>query len=99
MNLPDGARPYRRTASFTQDTIPPALLKAHATKDGVWGLIHVESGQLVYRISDPRRAAASLVLSPEGPPGVIEPTILHEVEPAGPVCFHVAFHRLPDGGQ
>jgi tellurite resistance-related uncharacterized protein len=91
--LPAAARPYARTAEFTEATIPAGLLKAHTTKPGSWGLIHVLEGRLAYRIRDPRRTACESVLSPEAPPGVVEPTVLHEVEPLGAVRFYVEFLR------
>ncbi len=93
MPLPSDARPYRRTDVFTETTVPKALLKAHTTKDGTWALIHVLEGTLAYRISDPRRPPSVEVLTPATPPGLIEPTVLHEVEPLGPVRFFVEFHR------
>jgi tellurite resistance-related uncharacterized protein len=93
MSLPPGLAPYLRTPDFTEATVPPGLLKAHSTKAGTWGLIHVLEGRLAYRVLDPRRPASESVLSPGGPPGVVEPTILHEVEPLGPVRFHVEFHK------
>lgn len=91
--LPPDARPYRRTDVFTETSTPAGLLKAHATKAGAWGLIHVLEGRLRYRITDLRRPASEMVLTPEGAPGVVEPTVLHEVEPLGPVRFYVEFHR------
>jgi tellurite resistance-related uncharacterized protein len=93
MPLPPDLRPYKRTAVFTETTVPAGLLRAHATKDGAWGLIHVLEGRLAYRVTDPRRAGSEQVLTPEDPPGVVEPTILHEVEPVGAVRFYVEFHR------
>ena len=90
--LPAGASPYRRTDTFTEETVPAALRRSHSTKDGVWGLIHVLEGRLANRIRDPRRLAHETVLEP-GAPGAVEPTILHEVEPLGPVRFYVEFHR------
>ena len=92
-SLPAGAQPYRRTPEFTEATVPPGLLKAHTTKEGTWGLIHVLEGRLAYRIIDPRRPGSQVVLTPELAPGVVEPTILHEVEPLGPVRFYVEFCR------
>lgn len=92
-SLPPTVAPYKRTAEFTEATVPAGLLKAHSTKAGVWGLIHVLEGELVYRITDPGRAASTSVLTPSGPPGVVEPGVLHEVEPKGPVRFYVEFHR------
>jgi len=97
MTLPLKVRPYGRTAEFTETTVPPALVKAHTTKDGVWGLIHVLAGRLAYRITDPRRAGSEVILTAETAPGVVEPTILHAVEPLGPVRFFVEFHREPAG--
>jgi tellurite resistance-related uncharacterized protein len=93
MPLPSDVRPYKRTPDFTEATVPPGLRRAHDTKAGVWGLIHVLEGRLAYRVTDPRRPASETVLTPEGEPGVVEPTILHEVEPQGPVRFYVEFLR------
>jgi tellurite resistance-related uncharacterized protein len=92
-SLPPGLAPYKRTPEFTGDSVPAGLLRSHSTKDGVWGLIHVAEGRLAYRVTDARRAASERILTPESEPGVVEPTILHEVEPLGPVRFHVEFHR------
>ena len=92
-NLLDGLEPYKRTATFTENTVPAGLLGDHSTKDGVWGLIYVEEGALRYAVTDPRCAPAETLLTPEGEPGIIEPTILHRVEPVGAVRFHVQFLR------
>lgn len=91
--LPDGLAPYRRTATFTETSVPPALLADHDTKPGTWGLIHVAEGRLRYRVTDPRRAPLDLVLTPGDAPGVVEPTIRHHVEPIGAVRFEVEFWR------
>jgi tellurite resistance-related uncharacterized protein len=95
--LPKNARPYRRTDVFTEATVPAGLLKAHSTKEGAWGLIHVLEGRLAYRVVDPRRLSSETILTPETPQGVVEPTILHEVEPLGPVRFFVEFHKAGGG--
>jgi tellurite resistance-related uncharacterized protein len=91
--LPAGVAFYRRTDVFTEATVPAGLLKAHNTKPGTWGLIRVLEGELVYRVTDPRRLPAERVLSADAPPGVVEPEILHEVAPRGTVRFYVEFHR------
>lgn len=93
MSLPPEVKPYKRTPDFTEATVPAGLLRAHSTKAGVWGLIHVLEGRLAYRIHDERRPPSDQVLTPETPCGVVEPTILHEVQPQGPVRFYVEFHR------
>ena len=90
-SLPGGLVSYRRTPIFSEVTVPAGLRRAHATKDGVWGLIHVLDGALRYRILDERRTRAEYLLAPGRAPGIVEPTILHEVEPVGPVRFQVEF--------
>ena len=86
--LPDGAEQYQRTATFTETSIPKELLKDHHTKQGAWGLIRVERGRLLYVVTDPRRPASQIIVTPEIT-AVIEPTLLHRVEPIGSVSFHV----------
>jgi tellurite resistance-related uncharacterized protein len=98
ITLPADVQPYARTAVFTEATVPAGLLRRHTTKAGAWGLIRVLEGRLAYRISDPRRPASETILSPDRGPGVVEPTILHEVEPLGPVRFYVEFLRAPTAG-
>ncbi|MBT3307566.1 MAG: DUF1971 domain-containing protein, partial [Alphaproteobacteria bacterium] len=48
--LPSPLKAYRRTPVFTEDTIPKGLRNEHSTKPGVWGVIHVMSGTLLYTI-------------------------------------------------
>ncbi|HWK36226.1 DUF1971 domain-containing protein [Sphingomonas sp.] len=91
--LPEGLQPYRRTDSFIETSVPRALLADHSTKAGSWGLIHVEEGRLRYRVTDPRRPPLDTILTAGTAPGVVEPTVLHHVEPIGPVHFHVEFWR------
>lgn len=92
-SLPKGLEFYRRTDTFTEKTVPQGLLNAHSTKDGVWGVIKVESGSLSYRVTDARREPFETVLTPEAPAGIVEPTIQHHVMPLGSACFHVEFYR------
>ncbi|WP_437814977.1 DUF3565 domain-containing protein [Sorangium sp. So ce1078] len=90
LEMPDGLSAYKRTAEFDEGTIPGGLRKNHATKAGVWGVIHVISGQLRYRIDGP--GGRDLLLNPETP-GIIPPEALHHVEPDGPVRFFVEFRK------
>ena len=91
-DIPGGLRPYKQTPQFTTETVPAALLRAHSTKEGVWGRIHVAEGELVYRVVDTRREKREIVLTPNRA-GVIEPTISHEVQPRGRTRFFVEFFR------
>lgn len=91
--LPAGLEPYSRTDVFTEETVPAGLRNDHSTKPGSWGLIRVEEGALRYRVTDPRRIPTEHELTPQNEPGVVEPAILHHVEPIGRVRFYVEFLR------
>jgi len=86
--IPPGVEAYKRTPEFTSDTVPAGLLSAHRTKAGTWGRIVILEGALEYRILEPE--LEQHLLTPELA-GVVEPTILHEVEPRGDVRFYVEF--------
>ena len=91
--LPDDVSAYKRTPLFTEATVPQGLLKDHATKDGVWGVIHITEGQLRYVV--PTRQIDAVLDSSQT--GIILPTELHRVEPVGKVMFYVEFHRRDTG--
>jgi tellurite resistance-related uncharacterized protein len=93
IQLPEGLESYKRTPSFTEVSVPAGLLHDHSTKEGTWGMIHVEEGRLRYVVSDPRRQRSEWILTAGGTPGVVEPTIQHHVEPLGAVRFYVEFLR------
>ena len=48
--LPENTRPYKRTPIFNENTVPKGLLRNHNTKNGVWGLLTVEKGEIEYTI-------------------------------------------------
>lgn len=87
--LPKTVVAYRRTPTFTEATLPEGLKRDHATKAGVWGLIHVEAGRLRYRIAATGEVAD---IEPGDQIGVIEPEVTHRVEPIGAVRFFVEFY-------
>lgn len=86
--LPTTVAAYKRTDTFTEQTIPNGLLKSHNTKSGVWGKIVILEGELRYRILEPE--IEDNVLTTEHF-GVVEPLVLHEVKPLGKVSFYVEF--------
>jgi tellurite resistance-related uncharacterized protein len=92
--LPDGYAPHRRTATFSEATLPERLRHRHTTKRGVWAHIRVERGRLRYRLHEPFHEEQ--ILEP-GTPGIVPPEVEHEVEPLGPVEFFVEFYRPSDG--
>jgi tellurite resistance-related uncharacterized protein len=90
-DLPVGVVEVRRTAEFTEQTVPAGLLRAHTTKAHTWAQIRVVEGRLRYRTLAP---PSEHLLDAERP-GVVEPEVPHEVEPVGPVRFYVVFLREP----
>ena len=89
MELPENVQAYSRSPTFDETSIPDALRKDHQTKAGVWGVINVLSGQLLYTVV---ASGTETTLSPEVR-GIIEPESLHFVRPVGPVTFYVEFWR------
>ncbi len=89
-HLPSEVTSYKKTPEFTNETVPKGLLKAHQTKEGTWGKIVILQGLLRYRILEPE--IEEVDLSPDKY-GVVEPTVLHEIEPLGEVRFYVEFYR------
>ncbi|MGE0152880.1 MAG: DUF1971 domain-containing protein [Reyranellaceae bacterium] len=92
--LPADVKAYKRTPVFDQDTLPAGLRRAHRTKPGVWGLIHVLEGRLLYRVLDP---PGERILTPQTQ-GLVRPEQPHEVEPLGPMRMYVEFHAAEPGG-
>jgi tellurite resistance-related uncharacterized protein len=87
--MPLGATEYKRTATFTEETLPAALRADHRTKAGTWAHIVVESGELAYHV---RGRVHHLV---SGRLGLVEPEVPHHVTPVGSVRVHVEFYRVP----
>lgn len=94
LELPEGFVAYKRTSLFDEGSIPLGLRNHHATKTGVWGVIHVESGQLRYVLDG--LDGRELTLAPNRA-GLIPPEVIHHVAADGPVRFYVEFHRRPGG--
>lgn len=88
--VPDDLTAYKRTPTFTEDTVPAGLLTRHTTRAGVWARIVVEEGRLRYTIL--RDPPVEQVLSPDVV-GLVAPEQPHEVAPLGRVRFHVVFLR------
>jgi len=86
--LPEKVESYKKTPTFTEESIPAGLQKSHSTKAGTWGKICINKGKLLYTIeNDPNE---SIELSPTKY-GVVEPEVPHHVKPIGEVEFYVEF--------
>jgi tellurite resistance-related uncharacterized protein len=88
--LPASVAAYKRTPTFTEDSVPKGLLKAHQTKAGTWGKIVVLEGHLAYKVLESGVQEERLSIDHFG---VVEPEVLHEVRPEGTVKFYVEFYR------
>jgi tellurite resistance-related uncharacterized protein len=87
--LPENVEPYHESLVFTQASVPASLLNDHATKEGVWGVIHVLSGELVYTVPS---TGVEEILS-VGRAGLVFPAVPHRVSPQGDVSFYIEFWR------
>jgi len=85
--IPSGAREYKRTAVFTEASLPSGLLSEHRTKANTWGRIVVTEGRLDYHVRGRVQA-----LYP-GKIGIVEPEIPHRVMPHGTMRMHVEFWK------
>lgn len=88
-------QPYKSTPVFDENTLPGGLRKEHRTKLGVWGIIRVLEGQLLYRVLDP---VSETVLDPENP-GRVMPNQPHLVAPIGTMRMQVEFYDQDPGAQ
>lgn len=92
LELPEDLEPVSRTPEFTEDSIPPGLLRAHTTAAGVWGRIVLTEGSLGYEVPT---LGVHLELTPEAP-GVIVPEVPHHVVVRGPVRFSLMLSKVPE---
>ena len=84
--------PYKSTPGFDEGSLPAALRRDHSTKPGVWGVIRVLEGALLYE-----RAGEIRTLTPASP-ALILPEETHRVEPLGPMRMQVDFYHAPPPG-
>lgn len=79
--------PYRSTPAFTDDTLPAALRRAHCTKAGVWGQLHVLAGMVAYVVE----ATQQRQVLHAGDCVVIEPQQMHHVETSADIQMRIDF--------
>jgi hemoglobin len=85
--------PFRSTPVFTNDTLPEGLRRAHSTKAGVWGLLKILKGKILYALEE--TGECQMVQAPGIV--VILPQQLHHVEPQGVMEMQVDFyHEAPE---
>lgn len=89
--LPIGHVAYRRTPTFSRETVPRALLAQHDTKPGVWGRVHVTRGALEFVELDAGAETRQTVAAGEF--AVVRPEVEHRVVLLGDAEFYVEFWR------
>lgn len=80
---------YRSSPVFTEITLPSALRSEHSTKEGVWAVIEVLEGELLYAEIDP---PSEQLLTP-GKPAVVSPQVRHYVTAIGHLRMRIDFYR------
>ena len=87
--LPEGLAHVRTTPEFTADTVPQGLLRSHHIASGVWGVLRVLEGSLTFVFEGSGESRDLVAPATQ----VIEPNVLHHVEPGPTARFLVEFHR------
>lgn len=88
MNNDFASQPYRTTPVFDETSLPAALRRDHRTKAGVWGVIRVLEGEVVFTVLDPPDEQRLT----RDRPGLILPDQPHFVTPCGPMRMQVEFY-------
>ena len=91
--MPDAFVPYKRTAEFTDSTVPKGLLRSHATKKGVWGKVFVTAGKLRYTAEYPADFTIELE---NGEFEIIVPELKHSISLYKGSKFYVEFYKKAD---
>jgi tellurite resistance-related uncharacterized protein len=89
LGLPDEVRLVRTSPEFTADSVPDGLLSAHRVATGVWGRLRVLRGSVVFVLE---ATGESRVVNADETQ-VIEPAVVHHVEPSEDARFVIEFHR------
>ena len=88
--LPQGVAPYARTPLFTTQTVPDSLTSKHETKDGTYGRLVVERGEVSYFLEGEAQPMAKI--TPDAA-FIIFPQETHYVQLAEDTAFYVEFCR------
>ena len=94
--FPDGMQVYKKTAEFTERSMPTGLSGQHATRPGIWGVITVVQGTLRYLI-EPPYTCEQLVRA--GQTAIVVPEMRHRIAPEEEVRFYVEYYRCGGSGM
>ena len=86
--LPDNLRVVRRTAKWSETSVPAGLRGAHRIAAGTWGLLEVEVGTVRLIAETTPRLDVTVTV---GRPQPIPPELDHHIEVGPDARFHVTF--------
>jgi tellurite resistance-related uncharacterized protein len=86
------AKPYKSTPVFDEHSLPAGLRRDHSTKAGVWGVIRVLEGSLLFE-----RGGETRTLTP-ATPALVRPEERHRVEAIGAMRMRVDFYDADPSG-
>lgn len=89
LRLPADLTLVRTTSEFSVGSVPAGLLRAHRVAEGVWGLLRVRDGTVVFVAEETGEART---LTP-GDAQVVPPGVIHHVELDEAARFVLEFHR------
>ena len=94
--IPKGYTNYESTGIYTNETLPKVLLEPHYTKKGVYGQIHVISGDLkIWGYRSCSQQIDQEVLIKANETAMAHPNYLHRLEPASDnLKFEIRFFSL-----
>ena len=90
--VPAGLACYQQSPRYTHENLPAALQASHRLKTGVWGLLRVLEGSLVFTVEG--RTAHTILLN-GGAQLLVEPEMPHHVTCLGPGALQIDFYREP----
>ncbi|KPL67805.1 hypothetical protein SZ64_06560 [Erythrobacter sp. SG61-1L] len=88
--LPDGTAPYRSLGPFGPSDLPSGLLRRHRLAEGVWGLLRLQAGRVVFVWEDGSEEREELTAPAEL---VVPPQVPHHLEVEGDFSIALTFHR------
>ena len=92
--MPAEVNHYRSSPEFTEQTIPDALLRNHATSENVWARIVILEGSLRYVIDSTASGEERVeYILEQDIDGIVLPKQVHHLELIGKVRFRVDFYR------
>jgi hemoglobin len=92
--VPDGLVCDQQSPLYSHENLPNALQTSHRLKPGVWGLLRVREGSLVFTLDG---KTAHTILLNSGEQLVVEPELAHHVTCLGPALLQIDFYRAPAG--